>query len=286
MPSITCPRCDSPVPLRRFLNVGNKPFCSRCGWNLDRAETALASKSTFVKFIPLGLVAMILFFIFVNARANTPVMFIIPAIFLLIALVPIAGYYSTQKAIAAAKFTINPDLALAQPPLDPALQILQSLPRPRRVRFRFTGSLAPMVVFGAIAVLNIILFMAVGRVPRHNNNDPSATVIPFFFVFIVFLVIMLVPFFRDKRNLPLLRDGQLALARVVSQRAVQQGKTSCSSIDYQFKTSSGLEIRSSARDLTNRVFEDMTIPVFYDPVSPDKNITPCATYLTVVNSLS
>ena len=286
MPSITCPRCGSPVPLRRFLSVSNKPFCSRCGWNLDRAKAALASKSTFVKFIPLGLAAMVLFFIFVNARANTPVMFVIPAIFLLIALVPMVGYYSTQKAIATAKFTVNPDLALAQPPLDPALQMLQSLPRPRRVRFRFTGSLAPLIVFGAIAVLNVILFLAVGRANRHNNNDPFVALIPLLFVSTVFLVIILVPFFRDKRNLPLLRDGELALARVVSQRAIQQGKTSYSRIDYEFRTSSGLQIRSSVRDLSNRVFEDMTIPVFYDPLSADKNITPCATYLTIVNELS
>jgi hypothetical protein len=89
------------------------------------------------------------------------------------------------------------------------------------------------------------------------------------------------PYFRDKRNLPLLRDGELAFARVVSQRTVQQGKSSYSSIDYEFKTSSGLQIRSTARDLTNSVFEDMTIPAFYDPLNPGKNVTLCATYLKV-----
>jgi len=67
----------------------------------------------------------------------------IPAIFLLIALVPMVGYYSTQKAIATAKFTINPDLALAQPPLDPALQMLQSLPRPRAASVSVSQGVLP-----------------------------------------------------------------------------------------------------------------------------------------------
>ena len=31
--------------------------------------------------------------------------------------------------------------------------------------------------------------------------------------------------------------------------------------------------------------EDMTIPVFYDPTNPDKNVTPCATYLKIVTDL-
>jgi hypothetical protein len=29
------------------------------------------------------------------------------------------------------------------------------------------------------------------------------------------------------------------------------------------------------------VYEDMTVPVFYDPADPSKNVTPCATYLRV-----
>ena len=105
------------------------------------------------------------------------------------------------------------------------------------------------------------------------------------FVMVIFALVVLVPFFRDKRNLPLLRDGELAFARVLSQKTVQQGKSSYSSIDYQFKTNGGLQILSTARDLSNSIFEDMTIPVFYDPANPDKNVTPCATYLKIVTTL-
>ena len=79
----------------------------------------------------------------------------------------------------------------------------------------------------------------------------------------------------------MLRDGELAFARVTSQQTVQQGKISYSRIDYEFKTSSGRLIRNSAKDLSQTVFEEMTIPVFYDPLDPARNLTPGATYLRV-----
>jgi uncharacterized protein (DUF983 family) len=279
MPTFPCPRCGSPVSLRRFLDIANKPFCS-CGWNLARADQALAAKAAFVKFIPLGIAAMLLFFIFANARTNAPSMFLVPGIFLLIALLPIASYYSSKKALAAAKFTVNPGLALAQPPLDPALQVLQSVARPRRVRFRFVGA-AGVSVVAILALMSAAgTFIATsGRSP--GNKSDFTMFFPFFFMFVIILVLVVIPLAREKRNRPLLRDGELAFARVVSQSTVQQGKSSYSSIDYEFKTNSGLQIRSTARDLTNSVFEDMTIPVFYDPTNPDKNITPCATYLKI-----
>lgn len=282
MRTITCPRCGSTITLRTSFNLTGKPFCVRCGWNLQKAEAALAGKSALIKFLPLGVAAIVLVFIFISAQAHTPAVFFIPAVFLLVIFFPLIGYYSAQKAIAAAKFAVNPDLALSQPPLDPQLQILQSIPRPRRVKFRLAGNFAPVViVFAAIGLLSAIVFVTVSRAPLHSNRDFFAPFFPLLFVMFVFAAAFLIPFFRDKRNLPLLRDGELAFARVTSQRTVQQGKASYSSIDYEFKISSGLQIRGTARDLTNSVFEDMTIPVFYDPLNPDKNITPCATYLKV-----
>ena len=43
----------------------------------------------------------------------------------------------------------------------------------------------------------------------------------------------------------------------------------------------GQLIQNSTKDLSNSVFEEMTIPVFYDPLDPSKNLTPSATYLQV-----
>ena len=282
-----CPRCGSQVPLRRFFNPASKPFCARCGWNLDAAEIALAAKSTIVKFIPLGITGVILFVAFTASRADSPFIFTVPALFALVALTPLWNYYSTRNAIAAAKLTVNPALAQSQPPLDASLQMLQSLPRPRQVRFHFRGSLGAVAIV-VVAVLGLTAFFLAGaqahRRNFHGNKDSFTILLPLVFMLFVFVFLIAVPLFREKRNLPLLRDGELALARVIAQQTVQQGKTSYSKLDYEFKTNTGQSTRNSCRDLTNAVFEDMTIPVFYDALDPSKNIAACATYLKIVDS--
>jgi len=285
MSIITCPRCGSQIPLRRFFNVASKPFCARCGWNLDRAEAAVAGKNTVVKLLPIGVVAIGLFAFFGATRGNSPFIFLLPALFALVALLPVWGYYSARKALAAAKFTVNPDLRQAQPPIPPSLQMLQSLPRPRRTRFSFTGNIAAAVIaFTAVGVLNAIAFVAISRRPLSHNNPDITALLPLLFVLPVFGFVVVIPFFREKRNLPLLRDGELAFARVTAQQRVQQGKTSYSRVDYEFKTNTGQIVRNSCRDVTSSIFEDMTIPVFYDALDPSKNIAACATYLKIVDS--
>lgn len=261
----------------------SKPFCSRCGWNLDRAEAAILNKDVAMKLIPFAIAAVGLFFAFMAAKAKSPVVFVFPVLFATILLLPIWGYYSTRKAIAAAKFSVNPAVRASPSVLDASLQQLQALPRPRRVRFRFQGSFA-----AAIALLVMVAFALVGLfLSAHaSRNSPTAgdsfaRFAPMFSVLAVFLIVLILPFFRAKRDAPLLRDGELAFARVTSQQTIQQGKTRYSRIDYEFKTSSGQLIQNSAKDLSNSVFEEMTIPVFYDPLNPTKNLTPCATYLQV-----
>src|SRR3974390_2455296 len=122
MPTITCPRCGSPVSFRRALNMSSKPFCNRCGWNLDRAEAALNAKSSLITFLPLGIFAAIFLFIAFagrsTAKGNPAILFFVLPFLLFVGIILIVSYYSTKKAIAAAKQTINPDLAVAQPPLD------------------------------------------------------------------------------------------------------------------------------------------------------------------------
>lgn len=284
MKSLACPRCGSPVVVHQFLNFAGKPFCGRCGWNLDRAETALAAKGSALKLLLVGIGAIGLVTVFAASRANTPAIFLIPGLFAVVALAPLWSNYSARRAIAAAKGTANPSLALGQPPLAPALQMLQTIPRPRKVRFRFGGSFAAVAIaIALIAVANAVVFANLRRGPEGVRGLGLAPLLPVLFVGLVFAVAIIVPLVREKRNLPLLRDGELAIGRVVSQQTVRQGKASYSRIEYEFQTNTGQQMNGSCRDLTNSVFEDMTIPVFYDPLNSSKNITPCTTYFRVVN---
>lgn len=89
---------------------------------------------------------------------------------------------------------------------------------------------------------------------------------------------MVVPvFIKEKRSLPLLREGEVASGRVLAQRSIQQRKKNYSEIDYEFRTDNGQVIRNSEKDLTRKVFEDMTVPLFY-PLEPSKCVALCASY--------
>ena len=289
MSGITCPRCGAPVALRRFFNPASKPFCTRCGWNLDRVETTLQAKSAVAKLVPLGIIAVGLLFAFMAAeRSGSRYFFVLPAmlVFSLIGLIPLWGYNSTRKAIAAAKFTVNPDLAQSQPPPDASLQMLQSLPRPRRVRLRFPGAFAVFAVMG-LGLLIIAMTAASWRgrgASRHS--DSLAFLFPFAFIVLLLALVVVVVVSRERRNLPLLRDGELAFARVTSQRIVPQGKSSYSEICFEFRTNAGEVIKACQKDVTGKVFEDMTIPVFYDPLKPSNCAALCSTYYRFVDAAS
>lgn len=227
---------------------------------------------------------MLLFAIFTASRADLPFIFIVPALFALVAIAPVWSYYSMRRAIAAAKFTVNPSLAIAQPPPDSSLQMLQALPRPRGVRFRLQGSLGVVAVL-VVAVVGLAVFFLTGAQAHgrkfHDGKDSLLMLLPLVFLLFVFVLLIVVPLLREKRNVPLLRDGELAFGRVLAQQTVQQGKASFSKIEFEFRTSSGQLVRNSQRDLSGQVFEDMMIPVFYDPLDPTKNTALCASYLKI-----
>ncbi len=163
------------------------------------------------------------------------------------------------------------------------MQRIQSLPRPRRVRFGFPGALAAIVVFAFAILFAIMIYGMTSVRPPAGTRDatPVPLVIflgPIVFVGLVVGIVIIPALLKAKRNRPLFQDGEVAAARVLAQRNVAQGKASYSQIDYEFRASDGQTIRNSERDLSRKVFEDMLIPVFYDPREPSRCAALCASY--------
>ena len=286
MSNITCPLCGSPIKQRGFFGQG-KPFCVQCGWNLERAESSLKEKSRASQFILAAFVIMAIALFWVSSNADrgkhaVPAVAIL-AVFALAGGLPLWSYFSTKRAIAAARATAPMQGVQTQPLPDAFLQRIQSLPRPRRVRFRFPGASVAVVVF-AVAMLFGIMFFATARVKAPGGARDAAPfpyvifIAPVVFVVLILGLAIIPAVLKEKRNRPLFQDGEVAAARVLAQRTVAQGKTSYSQIDYEFRASDGQTIRNSERDLSRKVFEDMLIPVFYDPVNPSRCAALCASY--------
>jgi len=286
MSNITCPLCGSPIKQRGFFGQ-DKPFCVQCGWNLERAESSLKEKSRVPLFIfvAFAIMAIGLFWLSSSAGRDNHSFPALPilAIFALAGGLPLWSYFSTKRAIAFAKATPSVQGGQARPAPDAFLQRIQSLPRPRRVRFRFPGNSVAVFVL-AVAMLFGIMFFAIARVRPPGGARDTAPIPHFILVVPVVSVVLilglaLIPaLLKEKRNRPLFQDGEVAAARVLAQRTVVQGKTSYSQIDYEFCASDGQMIRNSERDLSRKVFEDMLIPVFSDPANPSRCAALCASY--------
>ena len=282
MSNITCPLCGSPVTLRRFFGRAYKPFCTRCGWNLARAESSLSGRSRVLFFIPVLIIVLASVFLWLPAKAgNPPNLFaVVPLVLMLVlgGVVPLWSFFATKRSMAQARATLPTQPSYAEPIPDAQLQRIQSLPRPRRVRLRFTGAFAAIVVVGIFLFIGLGVFEATRRSAAPLEWKDMTVLIPVLFIFL-FVAAFLVPsLLKEKRNRPLFEEGEVAAARVLAQRTVIQGNTSYSQIDYEFRTPNGQTIRNSERDLSRKVFEDMLIPVFYDPNEPSRCRALCASY--------
>ena len=235
--------------------------------------------------VAFAIMAIGLFWVSSNANRGDHLFPALPilAIFVLAGGIPLWSYLSTKRAIALARSTAPLQGVQGQPIPGAFLQRIQSLTRPRRVRFRFPEAALAVVVI-AFAMLVGIMFFATARVgpPAGPRNSPPIPyeiyLAPIVFVALVMGVVIIPALLKEKRNRPLFQDGEVAAARVLAQRTIRQGKTSYSQIDYEFRTSGGQTIRNSERDLSGKAFEDMLIPVFYDPVNPSRCAALCASY--------
>ena len=286
MSNITCPLCGAPIKERVFFGQG-KPFCVHCGWNLESAASSLKEKARVAQLIlaAFAIMAIALFWASSNARRDDHLFPALPvlAVFALAGGIPMWSYLSTRRAIALAKATPSLQGVQAQPIPDAFMQRIQSLPRPRRVRFYFPGAMAVIAVF-AFAILFGIMIYGMARVrapvePRNTAPFPYFVFVgPLVFVGLIVGIVIIPAVLKERRNRPLLQDGEMAAARVLAQRTVAQGKSSYSQIEYEFRASDGQTIRNTERDLSRKVFEDMLIPVFYDPREPSRCAALCASY--------
>jgi hypothetical protein len=283
MSSITCPVCGAPVSLHQLFDRENKPFCTGCGWNVDRAEAALNSRKNMLKFGVLALAAVAFVAVYVARRSHENTIFLLPAAFVLLGSLPLWHYLSARRRIAAVKSLGFPNIAATRSADESTLQLLTSVPRPRRVRVKFAGTLGLTLVLVSLILICVVPLMLSTwhEYPRDSKNSPLLSL----FFLIAVVAALVVPYLLcERRNWPLLRDGEVALGRVLSQQTVHQGRITYSQIQFEFRTNSGQLLRNSQKDLTEKVFEDMSIPVFYDALDTSKNIALCATYLRIPDS--
>jgi hypothetical protein len=290
-----CPNCHAVTRL-----AGNQRYCLSCGWNRDRAMAALRGN---LKMMPFSVLVFAGFAAFMvrGWHFRDPVQI---AIFCGVPLIGIlVNYIYARKNLA----TLEAMPAQATRPgrasdgsasgatareaglesgLEPSAeasakyQALVCASRPREIRMSSQGK------FGVTAgLLMSVGFAAVIGLHLSTKWAPQQSFVRFqpgdWFMAGFGALLLLLPFgiWRgQKTECDLLENGEVALAKVTRQWSDRNS----SSIECEFKDFSGQVHKVIAADNTRKLFESMSVPVFYDRENPTRQIAYCATLHEIV----
>jgi hypothetical protein len=281
MASVVCPFCGTKIHHQQFWVTANKPFCSNCGWNLNRAQHHIQEKAKTVRFLLIASgIAVAITAAMAIGKNDFPGFLPLPVLVGVISLGYAWEYRGAKRILNEVALGNKTDpSASGRAPLPSHLsQKVQALPRPRRVTLSPTGRISLLLFIMALAVVGSFIFVFVD-----NARDGSFAwnqlwpILLLLAIVPILASVMIFSFVKERKKLSLVRDGEVAVARVVEQNVIQRGKHSYNEITYEFALPAGPLIRKTEREETNLIFEDMLIPVFYNPSLPNDCAALCAT---------
>lgn len=282
MASVTCPFCGTKIHHQQFWVPANKPFCSNCGWNLNRAKYDVQEKGKMARnLLIVSGIAVAVTAAMAIGKDNFPGFLPLPVLVGVISLGYAWEYRGTKRALNEVVLAGKPDPSgSGRTPLSSHfLQKVKALPRPRRVKLGLTGQVSMLLLILGLAVVGAFIFVVAGITPGGSFNwNEFWNLLPLLAIVSILVGLMIFSLVKERKKLSLFRDGEVAVARVVEQRVIQRGKHSYNEITYEFALPGGPLIRKTEREDTKLVFEDMLIPVFYEPASPNSCASMCATY--------
>jgi hypothetical protein len=294
MTSPQCPDCHAATKL-----TGNQRYCPTCGWNRDAAMAALRVS---LKIMPFGVLMFAGFLAFMvrgwhfRDPMQLAIFAVVPAVGMLVNYIYARKNLATLEAMPTRPRAASDESASgssaresgADADLQPSAeasaqyQALMRTSRPRQIRMSSQGKFGViaglLMSLGFAAVIGIHLYAR--RVPRQSfiRFQPGDWAMAAFGA-----LILLLPFgiWRgQKTECDLLENGEVALAKVTRQWTDNKNN---SSIEYEFKDFSGQAHKLIAPDNTRKLFQSMSVPVFYDRDNPTRQVAYCATLHEVVS---
>lgn len=291
-----CPECRAVTKL-----AGNQRYCPSCGWNRD---AAIASLRGALKMMPLGVIVFAGFaaFMFRGWHFRNPIQIaifaVVPAIGIVLNYVYARKNLATLEAMPApatrpkldsddSGFGSSTREAGTDADLKPSAeanaqyQALMRTSRPRQIRMSSQGKFGViaglLMSLGFGAVIGMHLYTKWALRQSFVRFQPGDWAIGGFGA-----LLLLLPFgiWRgQKTECDLLENGEVALAQVTRQWS---GNKNSSSVECEFKDFSGQVHKVIATDNTRKLYQSMTVPVFYDRDNPTRQVAYCATLHEVV----
>jgi len=287
-----CPLCHGSTRIG-----GNKPYCPSCGWNRDAALADIRG-TLFILPVAIFMMGGFVFFMIRFWHFRNPyqiaIFTVVPAIGILI------NYFVSRRSLARLQSLPAPTMRAATVPnnsfapsaafagkssavVEPSApqQALLRTSRPREIRMstrgRFSLLVALLGVLGFAAIFGLHLYTIWARKLSFTVFTPGDWVIAAIVALLLFLPYTM---WRSQvRECDLLENGEVALATAVRQ---WKGDKGSSSVEYEFKDFQGETRKGMGFDYTEKLFEGLPLPVFYDRDNAKRQIPACATYHEVV----
>ena len=159
-------------------------------------------------------------------------------------------------------------------------QSLFEASKPRPVRIRVSNRIA-LITF-PVAVLILLYFNATETLdfiqPRINSSQIVGAILGVVFAAIL-LIAGCITAWKVRRDRQLMRNGELVVAVVTHQRLIEMrgrgGRRKRSRVRYRFKDPSGQLYQGTGTDYSRMLRVSMSVPVFYDPANPERNVSIC-----------
>jgi len=277
MSETICPKCKAVALGGRGTWSDVKPYCTVCGWNLERVK---AKDQKTVKSVVRFLVAVAI--VFGIASKFAPSFVSSFAFFggLFSLFMAIAGVQAWQrlKAIQGVQPYVRVSMAVpVSSPVstylhDPTFDRLLATTPPRRTKLknsaRFLAAIALLVLVG-------FGFSTYAIIEKNNANLGTHRIVsdlyqPGIFAFVVLIVsfTLIRPLILDRS---LVATGRIAMGTITKQ-SFTGGKHRSSNIEYEFKDAAGRTYTGSATDQARTLYEDMQTPIFYNPAKPRQSV--------------
>lgn len=262
-----CPHCHTEATeIRAFLFQHSVAYCKDCGWNIDKARTKLRTDMWAMWMVSsLGVIMAATAWVRGPYGIRGAMQIAVPFVALPVgsglfawhrlANIAVRQPYSNRRVVDGAT-AVSATAAASERVNDVSLAM-----RPRTVRFTMRGYLYCAGITLVTAFVLWLLSVGLQGIAGPSNADIAKSL----FAFLIWSLALwsCVSFFRNRiRERRLFVNGEVSEGVVLTQSESRLG----SRIVYSYRDGSGSGFQNRATDFSNKLYEEMSIHVFYDPL--------------------
>ena len=242
---------------------GSKFYCGDCGWNVDKATKNLRIAAWASWAASVAGVVLTASVLKGPGGAEGALLISIPFVLMPFASGLVTRYRQSKIAVRHVGAKTPPAASLAEATRDDTTSQNDAsfAARPRAIRFTKRGYIYS---FGmALATAFVLWVMSIGLRGLVGPSGASKTKSVFIVALWSVFLWSCVSFYRNRlRESRLFIHGELSRGIIVTQSSTQLG----SRIVYSFKDGNGKGFQNRATDFSKRLYEEMPIHVFYNPL--------------------